>query len=929
MSSLTHFPDDSLHYGPKLYSQEIFGKLFPTFDVDQRRSADLIWTRILSKCGTDPDLPQITHAVDFGCGEGTFLKHLIKISDTQGTPDINFQGIDCCPNAISIAKEKHKAVIQLPVKECSSCPKEALGSLDVPWQSTVLMVMGHSWFHIDQESLLDAIRKHRPAIVLVDIYSSWDDVIISLRKKQEASMESAYELEHGRIVTDENDNTKCYWLRTEIAENSGKINRGIWCGDKEPGWHFKTSQFPVTSEELFGGLTSVSDETPPEQVLLRARSNGHFVDSVNEDSTEPAYVHDRQYSHNTGWGPMRCHVLISLDPVARILNRSWFKTIRSLIQQTIINKTSPHSIAIHKMLNLFDETFTNKQEHAISTEMTGSREGLVILPFDQNAIFARIVSLFDPNSKISDHPLLVEHPTRWQTQFPSANGLFQTCIGKSSSPQAFATDWAHDYELTPVDKAIIQLEIRNLGLQEDGKWPGDQEAASYFMVPFYKGSLPLFCLALKFPRHFSPVATQFDVYLSTIESFHAAIQTMLTDDVVRQAIIRPWIEDCLNSDWPNDAKEESLEEKLLALELRLFGGKCSKDSENSYDIANNHRKGGVLSKEWKSWILGLPSFPINKMAKVIEENRRLWQIWENEKEIALLDPALRISLWFQHGKFFEEKAHEHFDCSVHLPRLREMFANLDVTQLEGQAWSFSNAINSLRKNYKVESSNIARYFGKENTQHFLFRWLLKQLTTLAKAEMSCDCQTACSAAGSPSPCSCAAQGAFDALKAVFCKTNANTGRGVRFDLIRLWHLLDAARSKDDLSGKGALEPSDPRDLNETGRQLPSKFWSEDDPSIHIAEFVQCLARMECLSNPSCSILAKIQISIQTEVTVALSINNELKDNVGGKDKHKLDQCAKQIRKHCTLGDIHWTQEIKIQFSLTPEGEFKPASKEAS
>lgn len=910
-------------YGEKLYNHKHFSGWFSTFRNDQASSAQLIWQRVLEKCGKDQDLPSITQIVDYGCGEGTFLKCLHQVhskarSEDAQVPAIQFRGLDCCEKAIERAK-LHESIKDL-VAKCDPNPEKALGSLFADpkaWSTTALLVMGHSWFHFDQESLIKTILTLRPAIILVDVYQSWNDVV---RRLAAGAQE---EMEHGRRF----ETGSTYWLRTEKREGNAKVNRGIYHippqGEGQPGWEFVTTQTPKTTEDLFGGLSFKPDKSNAGTILERARTSGDLVETTPEGRKFCAYVHDRQYLHNTGWGPMECHVLVALNPIARILNRAWFKTISALISDAVIQHAQDKTSGLARMMRLFDDATVTGNAHG---SMPGSREALVLLPFEPNAIFAHILPLHaEQDLTISQYPLLVEHPTRWQTQFPSANGVFQTCLGHSSSAQAFPTGWAHDYDLTVADQALEELELGVLGLTEQGIWGMEEQPASYFMVPFYRGSLPLFCLALKFPQHFAPETTDFDVYQSTIKSLHDAIQTSLTDDKVRLQVIRPWVEGCLTDKWPLPL---SMQAKLDMIEELLFGAKTGNTSGAAYSLGEEVRCCGVLAKKWKAWVLGLPSFPINKMSKVIEENRRLWQIWKKEKEIALLDPALRISLWFQEGRFFEDKAHEEFVCSVHLPRLSQMFSDLgwkDCSPAGGADWCPSKAVDWLEMNYSNDNSDIVRYFGKENTKHFLFRWLIQQLNTLANGMKGCHCQEACYAAGSSAACSCAAKEPFHALKAVFCKTNANTGPGMRFDLTRLWHLLDSARSKDNLSPKGELEPSALADLGAAGRQLPSKFWSKDDPSIHIAELVQCLARMGLPNNPSCIILDKIQLSIQEGVTVALSIKIALKDNVGGSDKHKLDQCAEKIRKHCALGDIHNTKKINIHFSITPEGEFKPVT----
>lgn len=918
-------------YGEALFGAPWFSDLFPHFEEHQAIGAKVLIDRIFARCGLDPDLPYVDRIIYFGCGDGSLLKYLIECWEKNESckgRDLKVRAFDTsevCVKKASLANSGPHISLQ-----CESSLANAFNSIPAEeWNHAAVIILGHTWFHLNQDDAIKELRKYRPALLLIDIHQKWDYAVAHLPYTEGyASSDSA---------NDSGGKRKKYSLRTEL-EGDKSVRRSIFADEEAV---FCTIQAKVSTRELLG-LSNQSEGQPPNngsECLLAAKNAGTLTGGAD-------YVCRRRVPHESGWGMMDCYCLVPRDPVATLLNDAYATVLEGLISETIAEELYKPSASskrasseVSAILRMFDEPeLLSSDGH----DVTGCRIAVGILPFDINLTFCKFFPLFKTLAKnVRNFELLAENPSPVQERFPSAYGVYQTLLSRSSCPQAFTLKWASDYDHTTVDRAFERIEEEAIGISalreiQDKKCItliDDKNPPSFFMVPIYCGSLPLFAIALKFPAFFDPARTGFDVFLSTVSSLHDSIKVLLNPDRLRQNIVRPWIENCLLADWSQAAPKASPEEKLQFLENYLFGHQIEQESPLAetlaYRLGDNLRISGVLSKEWKSWILGLPSFPIKKMAKTIEENRRLWKIWENEKEISLLDPALRISLWFQDGKFFEDKAHEHFDCSVHLPRLREMFADLEVTQIDGQAWNFSNAVNSLRKNYKDESSNISRYFGKENTQYFLFRWPLKQLTTLAKAETSCECQTACSAAGSLSICSCAAQEAFDALKAVFCKTNANTGRGVRFDLIRLWHLIDAARTINAGPPAGTLTPSTPRDLNEIGRQLPSKFWSEDDPSIHIAEFVQCLARMGCPGNPNCSILDQIQLSIKSDVTIALSLKIELKDNVGGSEKHKLDQCAKQIRKHCTLGDIHGAKEIKIQFSVTPEGEFKPVSEEES
>ncbi len=191
---------------------------------------------------------------------------------------------------------------------------------------------------------------------------------------------------------------------------------------------------------------------------------------------------------------MRCHVLVSRDQPAKQINKAFFETIRGAVRQLFVEDVSKGEIPykyLRDLLALFDEPKGSREE----TGFPGSREALILLPFDQHTAFGRMVGLFKDarDEQISSHDLIVECANPWQHRFPTAFGAFHTLEDRVSSPQAFPLDWATDYDHSAVDRAFGQLENALLGLTEEQT----DGSLGYFMLPVYFGSLPLFSLALK------------------------------------------------------------------------------------------------------------------------------------------------------------------------------------------------------------------------------------------------------------------------------------------------------------------------------------------------------------------------------------------------------------------------------------------------
>lgn len=815
-----HRSDD---YGRRLYNAELFKRLFPDFDKDQKASAELIWDRILSRCGTDPDLPRITHVVDYGCGEGTFLKHLASCAEGQSSK-IKFLGLDCSQTAIALAKKSRSHVT---FEFCDPCPVAALPRslpAGLNWNNTALLIMAHTWFHFDQECLIKTILTLRPALLLVDVYSSWNSVIAQLYGKNESSL-----MEHGRPP----ENGRTFWLKTERIESTEpKVIRGIWseASGCDGEWLFRTIQSAHTTEEIFGGVEKTAElalqikKQPskiPGEVLRKGRTAGKLV---NPRDKEVGFVRQRAVHHQTGWGAMDCHVLVARDPDAGILNEAFFQVIGNVIQDSVVKQEAPNAERIRTMLSLFDDPSVKKA-------MRGSREAMVILPFDPCMAFTRIVPLSKIKSEICEHSLLIEHPSRAQTHYPSANAVFQTCLARSSSAQAFATGWAPDYQLTAVDCAIEELELRVLGLNSSdrrmmkrGRWGDEKEYPSYFMLPIYFGSLPLFCLALKFPKPFEPATTAFDVFYSSLRSLHDGIMVMLTDEVIGTRILRPWLELILQSSFQADRcrgmTSGTVDEKLARVEEYMFGSALK-------------RNGGVVGKPWKSWILGLPSYPINMMASVQAQNNRLWNIWKNERRIAEMNPSLRISHWFQEAHFFaaldggDDGPHDKWRPDVHLTRLELLRNIVDIT----------------------DKKNASRYFGKAITQHYLFEWMKDKIAILQGPDESFK------------------GGAFDELKAVFCKTLGNKGGGIRFSLLRFCCILEAAAPNKVTRPQEMMKC-----LKNAG--LDSAY-HDNDPSMLMGDFLEAVHELEDEHET-------VSVSVNNNsVDVTISVTIVLQGNAGG------------------------------------------------
>lgn len=829
-------------YGP-LYQSRRWKALFPEFEKLQREAADQIWTRVLGRCGVDVGLPPVDFIVDLGCGEGALTTELAKRNTTKlskrGNPAhhaIEIIGIDRSKQAIKLAKRKHADVSKCKFIHWADGFVELFDHLtkahNVAWERTALVCLGHTWFHLDQKSLQEAVCKHRPVLLLVDIFHTWDETIRKLRLHDN----SKPVIEFGRKF-----GTNTYWLKTERLRGN-KLRRGIW--RERGGWLFETEQHDLSTEELWGKVP----EKDASNVLATSRKMGVIT---GEDGCD--YVMRKVIRHSSGWGEMLLHALVRRNRDAVALNEAYFPVVSRIIKRLFVNNETMQSTKVLRgLLDLYNEDSGWLKK----TKLNGSREAMIVLPFDPHTSFARIVGLFVKanDSEISKHDLIVEAPTSVQLRFPTAYGLFHTLEARTSSPQAFPLEWAPDYEHSEVDVEFGTLENRLLGLSgTDGKPTENDREVGYFLLPVYFGSLPLFCLALRFPQVFPAESTDHGVYSSALVNLHSEIKLVFTDDFIRSEVIRPWANASLNATSLIQSQPE-LEDRVRILEKLLFGSQTSPrtisdESSCGYELAGQQRFGGVLGKDWKSWVLGIPSYSIKKLRSVIMENTRLWHLWAEEKELILKNHERRLSDWFQQGRFFidaEDGGHDWWLCKKHLARLHRMFqiAGFQVSPLlpnnnADDSW-LVHAIAKLKMlQTKPRDSMLdgSGYFAKSRG-HFLFEWMTKEFAGFVEHKPLCEFKQCHPESGSETNCS--RHATFENLKAVFCKSLANQGDGIRFGMRRLFCLVEAACGDEEL-----VTPRKRSFKLWESAGLESKYWSDQDVSFQLSEFVfalRCLGR---------------------------------------------------------------------------------------
>lgn len=851
-----------------LYEGELFKKLFPHFSDHQKEAAKALSRRILARCGVDIGMPHIDWIIDLGCGDGTLTIELAKLTNEA----VQFIGIDCSSDAISQACRRGDGMDNVSFLASTGSFTDLFATLRiadklVDWKRAALVCLSHTWLHLDQDDILEAVKKHRPALLVIDFFHTWDSVVTRVSQGLTSEV-----LESGRSLNDAPCFTGTYWLKTVQSKTAGKVTRGLWKEvaisadqtDSNGNWQFKTDQHALTTANLMG--------EPPKDGELRSLDEAHKQGTITSESGCD-YIVRKQIRHPSGWGEMHTYALVPRDDWAKHVNQSYFEVVKKIVAQLFIIPASKGRYNnLWDLLKLYNVTNTSE----ISNEINDNRAALITLPFDPHTNFARIVGLSDKcgDEEISKYDLILEMPTDEQIRFPTAYSLFHTSEGRTSSPQAFPLEWAPDYEHAWVDKEFAKLENRLLGLTDaEGNEIKQDKELGYFLLPVYFGSLPLFTLVLRFPTVFPPQSTEFQVYFSALANLHSEVKVALDDELIRTELLRPWIAASLDA---LDAckKEMSLPEKVSILENMLFGSIAKGEGPRNFKAAGITRDGGVLGKDWKSWVLGIPSYPIKKLRSVEAENTRLWTLWEQEKRRVLLDPDLLISSWFQAGDFFspldgtDDGPHDNWECKTHLPRLRRMFELVGIqSAADDDSW-LRTAISKLES----DSCNPAaeRYFGRVHG-HFLFTWMMNQCKLLESTKSSCQFKDQCDPQVAADKTKCSRNEVFLRLKSVFCKSLGNTGERVRFGLQRLHCLLSAALWDSGVT----LDVTSIKEIT-LGQIMESKVWSINDPSMCLAAFIAALRQLGKLN------AVKIECSKNAK-KASISITGKLSANGGGSE----------------------------------------------
>lgn len=637
-------PAEFSTYGDFRRAEATFNEIFPEFKQDQCDAASKIVENVLRHCNGKGDFPKIDTIVDFGCGDGALLCEIRRLL-LKAKVEMRYVGVDSCRELIETAKARHQ-----PIDFNAVEPGDLLTlgrSMSEPdWSSTAVLCLSHTWFHVlNQERLVHQVNEKRPALLVVDVYETWDRVIGKLQKLYETSSGGAV---HRNAISDDVFRLadQCvYSLRTvyqrDNDKNRDEVFRGIYKRDFAPGgtngWVFYTRQRALTTESLrptFKDTKATKDNAA--DILADARTKGTLTGECN-------YLVLREFSHRSGWGNMHCMVFAALSREAQRRNDAFHAAVRALVHNVFVSKDESRRYwKLRKLVSTF-----------------GRGEIAIILPFDPLRAFARMERLWrikPPSDAATPEErqtieaaeacercdIVLELPNHVQRRFPTAYGLYNSLLGQVSSPMAFTLEQAAGYQTDVIDEAFDHLEKCLLEPPSAPDDDGDAVPPQYggfFVIPFYFGSLPLFALLLETPVQFPVDATDAQVYHAIARNLDRQLHVAIHDKDIQSRVVAPFIAKLLGNTVPSQLQREK---ELLgtAWEEALMG----------------------TGKRWKSWIWALPATPIAELESMrVVYNRLAQQLFDQELKRAQERMPEQIAIWFHSERFFSGKSHDRFE----------------------------------------------------------------------------------------------------------------------------------------------------------------------------------------------------------------------------------------------------------------------------
>lgn len=609
-------------------------EIFPYFDSYQKEYAYFL-TNLLEKYIEGNMIDTI---LDLGCGTGEILIYIYdKINEKYRDKELKYIGVNYCETEIEIAKKlvgqnRKINIIRTKFDDIHT-------SKDIPLlNKAAVLCLGHTITHfLNVDDIITFLKSKRPLVFIHDLNKEWDDLLTKIGNGDivetiRKPLNVKYNNGHDVIL---------YNLLTTgiIVRRKKYVNRGIeeliLKADKlERNLLFFTYQMKITSNEIIQNIKNSS------------------------------YLLIEKYQYVSGYGPMIGYKYESISEYAKKINDIYYKVISSFIDSIL----SDESIL---------KIFNNSSTCIISA---------IILPFDPIHTFAKYYEKNIRYQQITKELMIISEPNVLQDRYPHTPGLYNTLLGPVSSIYAIPLGAIRNIDRTKVDEYFYELEKQYYKRKMPNEFKTDEKI--FTILPFYYGSLPLFCLLLSCSDQ--NVQANYINLQHYYMGYNEIKDKYLTDESIQAKIITPMIQEL----------------KRNHIGLEIF----------------NEYLNYALNKKWKSWIICFPTECINDDCIIREKNKRIIETFIKSYSIT---PAQQITEYLSKKLadvgFFKGDDHEMLTdnhkskIQIIKNRLNRNYRNSANEEINNIIKWFEDKINKFNDCQDYEDVEIIREFKNFKT----------------------------------------------------------------------------------------------------------------------------------------------------------------------------------------------------------------------
>lgn len=674
--------------------------LYPHFNEDQKTASERIF-RLIHPMLQDG---RIKHVVDLGCGTGEILRGLyMHAKKDRDLKDITFTGLDVDSHEIQEANGKKRKSsgqhLEFHVGKAEQCFENSLNNYkETDWDKTIIICTGHTVVHFNWEHFkVKFLATKTPKYLFVDYFHTFDWVL----KRLSAGDNTVWEV----MAWDEKHNAS-YLRETKYLDNEKtKIKRSVV--------EYKSGE---RTEKL-----SVPQEAMDTQ---KCRTE---LKKLN-------YIEEAEIFYPAGYGLMHGQLYVHESIAAKKINETYHHAVGSLVRQ----------------VGTIDEIKKLKSDSSIAGVLAVS-----ILPFDSHFTFSRYTQLHGDDKPDTPYPtewMQLDKP-RHRTLYPylPAPSLYECFLGSASQMNVLTLSQRPEYPSSVMSGIKKQNDAEERYLKSQMKRQA-LDKCLFYLLPFYFGRLPLFCLIVSFARKPENHAG----YVEQLKKLHSDISLEMTLHLA-------------------DFVKQFTYDSISTLGCEQAGTQF----EYHMKVAKK--------KKWKSWVIASPTQELGDEHRTPQKETKCIEHWEDALRSATARPLVLGSLWCLKGAFFSDSNHE-YPKNSHLAKLNIMLQTAGITD-NGEVTrqiivdKLINLCARLRQQNNLSGGFFQSCAERSEIDLQPLFWLVCQLKEL----VSNLADNVSSGADQKNASVCVP---FLKIKSVFCRSGENKGEHYRFSFCRLASLLE-------------------------------------------------------------------------------------------------------------------------------------------